>query len=86
MYCIYIIQHSISKQIYIGYTSNLKRRLIEHNENKTKSTARKFGKWILIYSEVFRDKADAINREKKLKHHGRAKQELKKRIRCSLLN
>ena len=85
MWFVYIIQHTKTKQIYIGITDDLKRRVKEHNKGKTFSTWRKEGKWIVIYSELYRNKKDAIVREIRLKHHGRAKQELLKRIRNSLL-
>ena len=85
MWFLYIIQHTVTKQIYIGMTYNLRRRIEEHNQGKTYATRRKKGKWILIYSELYRNKRDAFLREERLKHHGRAKQELLKRIKYSLL-
>ena len=43
---------SIKKKIYVGYTSNLKKRIILHNSNKgAKST--KGHKWKLIYKKNF---------------------------------
>ena len=85
MWFVYIIQHLLTKQIYIGVTRDIRRRLFEHNQGKTRATYRRNGKWILIYAEVYRDKRDALLREQRLKYHGRAKQELLKRIRNSLL-
>jgi putative endonuclease len=85
MFFVYIIQHSEDKDLYIGYTSNLKRRLEEHNACKNKSTRRKVGEWQIVYCEIYRSQTDAENREKKLKHHGSAKHELYKRIANSLL-
>lgn len=51
---------------YIGYTSDLDRRLSEHNEGLSKSTAfrRPFE---LIYYEACRNIKDATHREKYLK-------------------
>ena len=86
MYILYLIQHDETKQIYIGKTNNLERRLKEHNENKQKATARKSGKWILIYAEAYRSKIDVDDRELKLKHHGTAKYKLKERIKNSFLS
>ena len=85
MHCIYVIQHNKTNQIYIGKTNNLKRRLDEHNSGEQKSTIRKEGKWILIYSEIYRNKKDADSRENALKQHGNNKRWLKKRIVNSLL-
>ena len=80
MQIVYVIQHSLTKQLYIGQTINLQQRLKSHNANQTKSTRRKDGEWILVYAEAYRTKQDAIKRERMLKHHGSSKRELFKRI------
>lgn len=85
MYILYIIQHSDTKQIYIGKTNNLKRRIQEHNTNKQNATKRKSGQWILIYAEAYRSKKDVDLREIKLKQHGSNKRWLKDRIKNSFL-
>ena len=87
MWKVYLIQNDITKEIYVGYTNNLKRRLLEHNDcdKKHRSTYLKQGKWIVIYFECFRNKKDATMRERKLKLHGRGIQELKKRLENSFL-
>ena len=51
---------------YVGYTTNIKDRLIKHNSNKgAKST--KGHKWILIYKKRFKTKSEAMSFEYKLK-------------------
>jgi len=85
MWTVYVLQHDPSEQLYIGVTSDLKRRIEDHNEGRQTSTIRKSGQWILVYAEAYRDKLDAYEREKKLKHHGSAKNKLRERIRRSLL-
>ena len=80
MWLVYVIQNSGTKELYFGFTSNLKRRLVEHNSGLNTSTKRSIGKWILIYAEAYRDKSDAYNREQRLKHHGSGKHELLKRL------
>lgn len=87
MWQVYLIQNNITKEIYVGYTNNLQRRLLEHNDfgKKQRFTYSKQGKWIIIYFECFRNKNDAIMRERKLKLHGRGIQELKKRLENSFL-
>ena len=51
---------------YVGYTKNIKDRLIKHNSNKgAKST--KGHKWILIYKKRFKTKSEAMSFEYKLK-------------------
>ena len=51
---------------YVGYTKNIKNRIIKHNLNKgAKST--KGHKWILIYKKRFKNKSEAMSFEYKLK-------------------
>ena len=51
---------------YVGYTNNLKKRLILHNTSKgAKFTRGK--KWKLIYSKIYCDKSQAMKEEFKLK-------------------
>jgi len=85
MFVVYLIQHSISFEIYIGFTKNLERRLVSHNSNINRATKRAEGKWILVYAEAYRTERDARVRENKLKQHGSAIHGLKKRIETSWL-
>ena len=83
MYYVYVICNIQSKELYVGYTKDLKRRLEEHNSKQNRSTRRK-SEWRLIYYEAFLSKSDATTRESKLKQHGRARQELFKRLEESI--
>ncbi len=87
MYIVYVIQNSISKEVYIGKTNDLKRRLKQHNSNvrDKRFTNRKNGEWITVYAEAYRNEEEASNRETKLKQRGSAKHGLMKRIQKSLL-
>ncbi len=69
------------RNIYIGYTKDLKKRLIYHNSGKSRYT--KGHKWELIYYEAFRAKQDAMRREKSLKK-GQSRRWLIERIKHSL--
>ena len=69
--------------IYTGSTDNLRRRMLEHNNGKSRSTKR-YMPWELIYYEAYRSEIDAREREKRLKHHGKGLAELKKRIKNSI--
>ena len=51
---------------YIGYTTDPDRRLIEHNEGKSRYTSRKIP-WTLVYLVRFATKSEALKREKFLK-------------------
>ena len=80
MWFVYLIQHSETKEIYSGLTMDMERRLKEHNDRRSRSTIRSDGQWHVVYYESYRSKKDAVSRELRLKQHGRAKQELLKRI------
>jgi predicted GIY-YIG superfamily endonuclease len=84
MHYVYLIQHDLSGEIYIGLTDNPKERLRTHNNKGKKFTTRKSGMWHFIYLELFRAKQDAMDREKKLKGHAKGKHELLKRLKNSL--
>lgn len=66
MHYVYVLKSIKHDQLYIGRTSNLRRRLKEHQNNKVKTT-RKYGKIKLIFYEAFLSKRDSIRREKYLK-------------------
>lgn len=85
MHAVYVIQNDVSKELYIGHTSDLKARLVSHNASGKKATTRSDGNWHYVYIELFRSIDDAVERERKLKAHGSAKQKLKLRLRKSLL-
>ena len=84
MWIVYLIKHNQIGEIYIGFTNNLKARLLSHNSGGNKSTKRLKGKWILIYAEAYRSEQDARERERKLKQYGQSKQRLLKRVSRSL--
>ena len=66
MYYSYVIWSNKLLKRYIGSTQNIEKRLNQHNSGKTPFTLRGIP-WILIYSESFETKDEAIRREKFLK-------------------
>ena len=51
---------------YVGYTKNLKKRLIQHNISRgAKYTRGK--KWIVFHKEIYNSKSKAMSREYELK-------------------
>ena len=84
MFYVYVIQNTSTGELYIGYTNDLRRRLIEHNKVGKKYTTRKEGVWSVVYYEAYKSQADARQRELRLKKHGSGKRELYKRISQSL--
>ena len=65
-YYVYILQSLKNNSLYIGYTSNLKKRFKEHNDGKSLAT-KPFRPYELIYYEAFLNRLDAKNREEYLK-------------------
>ena len=75
MYLVYILLSQKDKKLYIGYTNNLKRRIIEHKSGKSLATKNR-QPVMLIYYESYLRWSDAKRREKYLKG-GRGRAELK---------
>jgi putative endonuclease len=78
MFYVYILLSSVNNDLYVGYSENLKRRFIEHNNGLVKAT-KGYRPWKLIYYEAYGSKKDATKREQQLKMH-RPKEDLKNQI------
>jgi len=84
MYYVYIIKsRKYDDKLYIGYTSNIIKRLKEHNSGKVFSTKR-YLPWKVVYLEGYAHEDDAKEREKQLKSFGKVYKQLKRRIKHSL--
>jgi putative endonuclease len=79
MHYVYVLQSESDQGLYIGYTSNLRRRLQEHRDGLSFSTSYR-GPWRLIYYEAYVEEADARGREEFLKS-GAGRTHLKKQCR-----
>jgi len=68
MYFVYILKTS-GNTLYTGITTNLSRRILEHNSHTSKSAkyTRCFDSCKLVYSEKFIDRSSATKREIKIK-------------------
>ncbi len=84
MHYVYLLKDPNSEWIYIGYTSDLRKRIKEHKQGKT-ATTRKFSSIELVYYEAYKSAEDAKEREKKLKQYGNSLGILKKRISRSIV-
>ncbi len=62
MFWVYMLQNYRKNHYYIGVTSNLKTRLVKHNNGSTKST-KPYRPWRIIYTETFETKEEAMKRE-----------------------
>ena len=65
-YHVYVIESHTTARRYIGITSDLARRLNDHNRGKSFSV-RGRGPFRLLWSEAHLSRADAMKREKQLK-------------------
>ena len=63
---LYILQSLRTGAFYIGSTSDLHRRLAEHERQHTPSTRRR-GPWKLVYQQEFADLLQARRRERQIK-------------------
>ena len=78
-YYVYVLYFFKDKGLYIGFTTNLKRRLVEHARGLSKAT--KFRRpFLLIHYEYFINKADAKAREIFLKS-GFGRRQLKEALK-----
>jgi len=83
MFYIYFIKSKKDEELYIGYTNDLKRRLLEHNKGSNRSTKLRVP-FELIYYESYRSEDDARHREHNLKLRANAFNQLKMRLSKSL--
>lgn len=62
----YVLYSENFNKIYIGQSSDLEKRLWEHNNGFSKYTKR-YIPWEIIYKETFKSRSEAMKREKELK-------------------
>jgi putative endonuclease len=66
MFYVYLLHSTKDNGFYIGYSTDLKRRLSEHTRGASFATKSR-GPWKLIYYEAYTEREDAEGREKFLK-------------------
>jgi putative endonuclease len=64
---------------YVGYTSNLKNRIMLHNEGKGAKFTRG-RKWMVIYKEKYASKNKAISREYYIKKNRKLRNQIKNKF------
>lgn len=72
-YYVYVLTNKNRTVLYIGVTSDLSKRLIQHQDAPKYSFTYQYNCKTLIYAESFDDPHDAIAREKQLKSWRRDK-------------
>ncbi len=65
MYYVYFIKSSQDNSTYVGYTSDLKKRIKQHNKLRSRYTKTK-APYNLIYYEAYILKTAAIKREEEV--------------------
>ena len=66
MYFVYVLRSQSDKKFYTGFTTDILKRVEEHNSQKVISTSRRVP-FDLVYYEYCINQNDAIHREKYLK-------------------
>ena len=66
MFYVYVLHSLQDHGLYIGFTTNLKKRIAEHEHGASFATKYR-GPWKLIYYEAYIDRHDAEGRERYLK-------------------
>ena len=81
VYHVYMLKSLGKKSVtYVGYTKNLKKRVILHNISKGAKFT-KGRKWKLIYKEKFNSKKEAISREYYIKKNRTLRNKIKKNLK-----
>ncbi|HXK38604.1 MAG TPA: GIY-YIG nuclease family protein [Candidatus Paceibacterota bacterium] len=71
--CVYILASKRNGTLYTGVTSNLQKRLQEHQSETVDGFTKKYHVHMLVYYEVHETIVDAIAREKQIKGGSRKK-------------
>ena len=66
MFYVYVLRSDTDAGFYIGFSTDLKRRLAEHRRGAAFATKSR-GPWKLIYYEAYLNQEDALGRERYLK-------------------
>lgn len=70
--CVYILASNRDGILYIGVTSDLAHRMVEHNQALLPGFTHRYSIKRLVYYEMHTAMTDAIKREKRLKEWQRA--------------
>jgi len=60
----YILYSKSKDKFYVGHTSELDNRLIQHNTRKNLGT----NDWSIVYYEIFKNRSEAMKRESEIKN------------------
>lgn len=81
---VYLLQSQKDGKFYLGWTTDLRRRLDEHNARRVQSTKSR-APFKFIGMEIFPNQTQAKARERTLKHNPNMYKQFKKRALCTSL-
>jgi putative endonuclease len=70
--CVYILANRRNGTLYVGVTSDLRRRVWEHKADVIEGFTKRYGVQMLVYAEFHEAMDGAILREKQIKSWRRA--------------
>ena len=79
MFYVYVLKSAKDDKLYIGYTSDLKRRIFEYNA-KTELSTKSRTPFQLVYYEAYLSQKDVKYRESQFKRFSGSRMHLKRRI------
>ena len=83
MFYVYMLYSEELDQFYLGSTTDLKRRVVQHKKGENRST-KQASDWIVSYYEAYLTEQAVRQREANLKRSGKTYSSLKQRIRETL--
>ncbi len=66
MFKVYVLKSQSLEKYYIGQTKHLDKRIEWHNSPRARWT-RRYQPWVLVFSETYDSRSEAMVREKELK-------------------
>jgi len=66
-FVVYILSNKRNGTLYVGFTNDLQRRMVEHKNAVVESFTKRYGLTQLVYVESYKYVNDALRREKQLK-------------------
>ena len=79
VFYVYVLRSESDSGFYIGFSTNLRARLRQHQEGESRATSHR-GPWELVYYEAYLNQEDALGRERYLKS-GSGRRFLKTQLR-----
>jgi len=67
MFTVYVLYSVSFDKIYVGFTNDVNRRFLYHNKLEKRGWTGRFRPWVILYSEEYGTKKEAMLREKELK-------------------